>query len=124
MSVDTTFLRRCLTSVERALEEIEQLDSTDENVMYDIYRAACVKEFERVPEQSGKLLRKRLAAYLASNRQADRLEFRDLYRHGAIRASGISFLVEARDRARLPKRVHREIERQHVPLNREEGGHE
>ncbi len=26
--------------------------------MYDIYRAACVKEFELVLEQNGKLLRK------------------------------------------------------------------
>ena len=32
-------------------------------------------------EQSGKLLRKRLAEYFASNRQADRLRFKDLFRH-------------------------------------------
>ena len=51
--------------------------------MYDIYRAACVKEFELVLEQSGKLLRKRLAAFFASNRQADRLKFKDLFRHAA-----------------------------------------
>ena len=51
--------------------------------MYDIYRAACVKEFELVLEQSGKLLRKRLAAWFASNRQADRLHFKDLFRHAA-----------------------------------------
>ena len=51
--------------------------------MYDIYRAASVKEFELVLEQSGKLLRKRLAAWFASNRQADRLPFKDLFRHAA-----------------------------------------
>ena len=34
-------------------------------------------------EQSGKLLRKRLAAFFASNRQADRLAFKDLFRHAA-----------------------------------------
>ncbi len=34
-------------------------------------------------EQSGKLLRKCLAAYFASNRQADRLNFKDLFRHAA-----------------------------------------
>ena len=34
-------------------------------------------------EQSGNLLRKRLAAYFASNRQADRLNFKDLFRHAA-----------------------------------------
>ena len=51
--------------------------------LYDVYRAACVKEFELVLEQSGKLLRKRMAAFFASNRQADRLAFKDLYRHAA-----------------------------------------
>ena len=53
------------------------------DVLYDIYRAACVKEFELGLEQSGELLRKRLAAYFASNRQADRLNFKDLFRHAA-----------------------------------------
>ena len=34
-------------------------------------------------ERSGKLLRKRLAAYFASKRKADRLNFKDLFRHAA-----------------------------------------
>ncbi len=51
--------------------------------MYDVFRAACVKEFELVLEQSGSLLRKRLRPFLASNRQADRLSFKDLYRHAS-----------------------------------------
>ena len=42
-----------------------------------------MKEFELVLEQSGKLLRKRLAAFFASNQQADRLAFKDLFRHAA-----------------------------------------
>ena len=82
MSIDTTFLRRCIASLKRAVEELERLDDS-EDVLYDIYRAACVKEFELVLEQSGKLLRKRLAAYFASNRQADRMNFKDLFRHAA-----------------------------------------
>lgn len=82
MSIDTTFLRRCIASLERAVAEIEKLDDEDD-VLYDIYRAACVKEFELVLEQSGKLLRKRLAAFFAGNRQADRLNFKDLFRHAA-----------------------------------------
>ena len=82
MSIDTTFLRRCIASLERAVEGIERHEPGDD-VMYDIYRAACVKEFELVLEQSGKLLRKRLAAWFASNRQADRLHFKDLFRHAA-----------------------------------------
>lgn len=82
MSIDTTFLRRCIASLERALQEIGEPEDS-EDVLYDIYRAACVKEFELVLEQSGKLLRKRLAAYFATNRQADSLNFKDLFRHAA-----------------------------------------
>ena len=82
MSINTTFLRRCIVSLERAFEGITRQEDCDD-VMYDIYRAACVKEFELVLEQSGKLLRKRLAAWFASNRQADRLHFKDLFRHAA-----------------------------------------
>ena len=82
MTIDTTFLRRCIRTLERALSEIGEQHRTDD-FLYDVYRAACVKEFELVLEQSGKLLRKRLAAFFASNRQADRLAFKDLFRHAA-----------------------------------------
>ena len=82
MNIDTTFLRRCIRTLELALAELGR-HSDAGDVIYDIYRAACVKEFELVLEQSGKLLRKRLAAFFASNRQADRLAFKDLFRHAA-----------------------------------------
>ena len=82
MRIDTTFLRRCIKSLEIALGEIGKHQEAND-FLYDVYRAACVKEFELVLEQSGKLLRKRLAAFFASNRQADRLVFKDLYRHAA-----------------------------------------
>ena len=95
MSIDTTFpfLRRCIASLERGVLEIERLDDS-EDVLYDIYRAACVQEFELVLEQSGKLLRKRLAAYFASDRQADRLNFKDLFRHAARQDLIDAFAVE------------------------------
>lgn len=82
MRIDTTFLRRCIQSLELALGEIDKHQEAND-FLYDVYRAACVKEFELVLEQSGKLLRKRMAAFFASNRQADRLVFKDLYRHAA-----------------------------------------
>lgn len=82
MNIDTTFLRRCIGALERALRGIEEHRNSD-GVLYDVFRAASVKEFELVLEQSGKLLRKRLAAFFASNRQADRLAFKDLFRHAA-----------------------------------------
>ena len=80
-TVDAVYLRRCLRTLERALAKLER--SNLDEVDYDIFRAAWVKEFEIVLEQSGKLLRKRLAAYFASNREADRLVFKDVFRHPA-----------------------------------------
>ena len=82
MNIDTTFLRRCIGTLELAYEGISRLKEVEE-LTCDIYRAACVKEFELVLGQSGKLLRKRLSVYFASNRQADQLSFKDLFRHAA-----------------------------------------
>ncbi len=82
MTIDTAFLRRCIATLEAGLGGVARHRGTDD-ISYDMCRAACVKDFELVLEQCGKLLRKRLAAYFASNRQADRLAFKDLFRHAA-----------------------------------------
>ncbi len=82
MNIDTTFLRQCIARIERTAEEYDQLeDSTD--AVHEIYLETIVSQFERVLEQSGKLLRKRLAAFFASNLHVDRLEYKDLFRHAA-----------------------------------------
>ena len=65
-----------------ALDEIGKHEDAGD-ILYDVCRAACVKEFELVLEQSGKLLKKRLAPFFVSNRQADSLAFKGLFRHGA-----------------------------------------
>ena len=80
MNIDTALLRRCILSLEVAINEI---DSSRDSVLFDMHRDACLHRFEQVLEQSGKLLRKRLADYFASNRHADRLAYRDLFRHAA-----------------------------------------
>lgn len=54
-----------------------------DDIAYDIYRAACVKEFEIVLEQCGKLVRKWLRPYFAGVREADKLHFKDVFRHAA-----------------------------------------
>ncbi len=79
--IDTGFLRRCIHALEVAFKAVETHGESD--VLYDLCRAACVKEFELVLEQTGALLRKRLAAFFASNRRADELVFKDLFRHAA-----------------------------------------
>ena len=84
MSIDTIFLRRCIDTLEQAQGEIGKYRQ-DDDFLYDVYRAACVKEFELVLEQSGKLLSKRLAAFFASHLHVDRLPFKELFRHAAKR---------------------------------------
>ena len=79
--LDTTFVRDCLDKLEGSLATIERRAPDDP--VCDVLRAPCVAEFERVLDQCGKLLRKRLRPWFASNRQADRITFRDVFRHAA-----------------------------------------
>ena len=48
MSIDTTFLRRYIRTLELALGKLR--GGKRDDFVYDIYRAACVKEFELVLE--------------------------------------------------------------------------
>ncbi len=81
MRINTDFLVRCINVLEAAFDQLRQRGPADS--FYDIFRAASVKEFEIVLEQSGSLLKKRLRPYFASNRQADRLTFKNVFRHAA-----------------------------------------
>ena len=55
-------------------------------IAHDIYRSACVEEFEIIEQQCGSLLKKRLRDYFASHREADKLYFKDIFRHAAKHA--------------------------------------
>ena len=81
MRINTEFLTRCIQTLDTAYAQLQRQEA--DSTMYDILRAACVKEFELVLEQSGALLGKRLRPYFASNRQADKLTFKDRFRHAA-----------------------------------------
>ena len=81
MHINTDFLTRSIRVLEAAFEQLDQYD--EDTVWYDIFRTACVKKFELILEQSGSLLKKRLRPYFASNRQADQLTFKNLFRHAA-----------------------------------------
>lgn len=43
MPINTDFLVRCTNTLESAYEQLQQRKPSDE--LYDIFRAACVKEF-------------------------------------------------------------------------------
>ena len=53
MHIDTSFLQRCVKTLERSLELLNSSDK--DSIEYDMYRSASVKEFEIILEQSGKL---------------------------------------------------------------------
>jgi len=84
MKIDTTYYERCIDTLERAHGLLLKADS--EQIDYDMYRSACVKEFEIILEQSGKLLRKALKPYLHSAKAVDKLYFKDVFRQAVLRS--------------------------------------
>jgi hypothetical protein len=82
MRINLDYLDRCIATLENAYRHLLSEDPND--VLYDIYRAACVKEFELVLEQSGKLLKKRISVYFASNKAVDKLSFKEIFRQAVM----------------------------------------
>lgn len=81
MKLNTEHLGRCIQTLESSLERLQR--SEPKSIDYEIYRNATVKGFELALETAGKLLRKILKPYFASNRMVDELYFKDLFRHAA-----------------------------------------
>jgi nucleotidyltransferase substrate binding protein (TIGR01987 family) len=80
-SINTDYFTRCINTLDRAFTTLQTLSKDDE--LHDIYRAACVKEFELILEQAGKLLKKRLSPFFANSKEADTLSFKDVFRYAA-----------------------------------------
>ncbi|MBN2825226.1 MAG: nucleotidyltransferase substrate binding protein [Campylobacterales bacterium] len=76
--LDTTYLLRCSEALERAYKMLQTYN--EEDIEYDIYRSAVIKEFEIILEQSGKLLKKLPKPYFHSSKAVDRLIFKDIFR--------------------------------------------
>ena len=81
MKIDTTFYNRCILTLEKAHSLL--LESEAESIEYEMFCSACVKEFEIILEQTGKLLKKALNPYFHSNKAVDALVFKDLFRYAA-----------------------------------------
>jgi len=79
--LDTTFIERCILTLEKALDLLKNSDQ--EEISYDMYRSACVKVFEIILEQAGKLLKKTLRPYYSSSSEIDKLVFKDIFRNSA-----------------------------------------
>lgn len=81
VNIDTSFLERCVNTLEKSYNLLQQSDP--KKIDYDMYRSACVKEFEIILEQVGKLLKKCLKPYFHSSKEVDALFFKDIFRHAA-----------------------------------------
>jgi nucleotidyltransferase substrate binding protein (TIGR01987 family) len=81
-TLDTTYIKRCNLALKKAFDYLSKYDKDD--IEYDMYRSAVIKEFEIILEQSGKLLKKLLRPYLHSNKAVDKLPFKDLFRQAGL----------------------------------------
>ncbi|WP_252179627.1 nucleotidyltransferase substrate binding protein [Endozoicomonas sp. 4G] len=81
MTIDTTFFSRCIKTLDTARQQL--LDCEEGSIEYDMYRSACVKEFEIILEQAGKLLRKCLKDFVHSPKAVNRLVFKEVFRQAA-----------------------------------------
>ena len=84
MILDIAYLERCISTLEKAHKLL--LIANPESIDYDMFRSACVKEFEIILELSGKLLRKKLKPYLHSSKAVDQLYFKDVFRQAVVRS--------------------------------------
>jgi nucleotidyltransferase substrate binding protein (TIGR01987 family) len=69
-------------ALQRAYNLLSKYDK--EEIEYEIYRSAVIKEFEIILEQSGKLLKKVLKPYLHTNKAVDKLMFKDIFRQAGL----------------------------------------
>ena len=51
MKIETAFLERCISTLDKAQTLLKQADPA--NIDFDMYRSACIKEFEIILEQAG-----------------------------------------------------------------------
>jgi len=99
MKIDTSYLRRCILALDTAYDKLQVYHVQD--IEFDIYRSAVIKEFEIILEQSGKLLKKVLKPYFHTSKEVDRLFFKDIFReaglHGLLSIYEVERWLEYRD---------------------------
>ncbi len=77
--INADYVTKCIASLVLAHQLLMQ--QRRENILYDVYRSASIKEFEVILEQSGKLLKKAIEPYFSSNKTLDQLFFKDVFRY-------------------------------------------
>lgn len=76
--IDTIYIERCIETLEKSYMLLK--NANPDEIYFDIYRSASVKEFEIILEQCGKLLRKCLKPYFHSPGAVDKLYFKEVFK--------------------------------------------
>jgi len=101
--LDTSYLKKCNNALASAFQKLQGYSEND--IEHEIYRSAVIKEFEIILEQSGKLLKKTLSPYFLSNKAADQLVFKELFRqaglHSLISLEEVERWLQYRDNRNL-----------------------
>ena len=79
--INTDNLIQTVTTLELALEGLR--DQEPGEPMYNVYRGACMNEFQVVLDLTASLLRRRLRPSFATIRQVNDLTFRQVFRQAA-----------------------------------------
>lgn len=97
--INTSYLKKCNLALQKAHTELQKCQ--EEDFIYEMYRSATIKEFEIVLEQSGKLLKKVLQPYFHTNKEVDKLHFKDIFRqaghHSLLNVDEVQRWLEYRD---------------------------
>jgi len=80
-SLNTTYLKKCIDTLSLAHEKF--LASNDDTIEKQLYRSACVKEFEIIIELSVKLMRKKLNEFIYDNETISRLNYKNVLRQAS-----------------------------------------
>ena len=98
-TIDLTALERCLGTLRRAQARLVVTDAADAD--HDLFRAACVKEFELILEIVVKLLRRVLAEYVTVTRELANMPFKHILRlaaqHGLLSLDEVDRWLVHRD---------------------------
>ena len=76
--ISTEYLQKCIATLEKSYEMLSQ--TQEGTIDYELYRNSLVKGFEMTLEQSGKLLKKKIAPYFATKKALDALTFKEIFR--------------------------------------------
>ena len=76
--ISTEYLQKCIATLEKSYEMLIQ--AQEGTIDYELYRNSLVKGFEMTLEQSGKLLKKKIAPYFATKKALDTLTFKEIFR--------------------------------------------